>query len=1284
MGLYSESAEFKRALQRRRQEFAATLREFARQSQAEGRNDDANTQDFFITNRYEGNDPTFIRGKRGSVDYGTGDGTIFFSNDALNTTPTKKKNMILQRDPTYLDPLARYFFAMEQDRHQKFLSKTPSYTGIRRNAGSGELLTDEHSPDTRIHLPGIGNINTDVNINFNLGSLELEVHNVNGQRIEEIRLRGMSRAQAIQWQSAMRGQTAPADIAGHNGIYDQNKSKDDVADEGARTYLVFDSQFKYGSNSDQDFNFAQELVTLAKQGATDPFVAFNPAEGQRDWRDFFPTDTAELRNLYGGEAFPVEPLATGGTDSQTILVGGRNNPYVGRRMSRILSALDMTLSEFETAYPFWQLGRSAGRLWQESYHRIRDREDNTYGNNFKYISAVIDWLYRNVNEAVALRAANAALTEDEKTAITFDLPPLTYDFYDFETSTQVVEDGISSILELMPARQTSRVYGPNGRVPGLKNIVFDGKAYIKPEYNFTLADYESAVLNDYVPEAALPNLYVYDLATNTRLPGRQHPSWDTSEGRELAGRFDKLVTLNELVRGTLPTLNTGFTYQSMALRGYLTSYANAVRDEGVVVDTLSDVARSHYNIDSDLNGQDIYKLTYPKRKNFPMYIEIGIPIFNTFKGAVKEKREADDANQQRPTTPGDILGLGFESSFLVRNIRSAFEQDTTRQDMFLARTTGVKRAGNLALRDRLEGESQEDYDAYVRLALNSPGAAAMPQVIMKKNLKVADFDDWLENLDLDDIEGEFATFVGAKSKQKRGSGRNSNAFENWLSLNARNFSVQNMVMYEDFITGRKSLCESETIMLKLVKHSVADNGNKTVLQNFYFPNFRKKFPPEGEGDENSRLRGRPPLVDVVDEVIQFVDTQVKYDKQYYYELVAYDIVYGSTFEFRTRTSVFPDANTPPAANSLAFFSFNVNTKPNIKIVEYPIISDLFKERTRRQTRDDLSRDEIHRMSEDELEQIRTSNFGGYPIGRTLQEAEIGGVAYPKSKIKDLPPLPPEANIFGYQGIDNKVLINLAPTVGRFTGRDALPYIAFDDEEAAALAELSRNQVNANPSVPSGKIQYVGRTEGIVKMLIYRTEEMNTSVPNFQDLYKNFSGKLHKVLDLSQNATRDQKAMSYDFIDDLEPNRKYYYTFRIRNYRDAEQGNMSNPTAIYEVELKNENGFQTAFIQEYLPVLSSNRTPSKKMARFIEIKASDLMSDPITEISPSDGYLNSREGQFIARRSMLDHEGELGILTQKHGSSDPGKQFIIRLTSRDTGKKIDIAVDFRRKQDIIKE
>ena len=80
----------------------------------------------------------------------------------------------------------------------------------------------------------------------------------------------------------------------------------------------------------------------------------------------------------------------------------------------------------------------------------------------------------------------------------------------------------------------------------------------------------------------------------------------------------------------------------------------------------------------------------------------------------------------------------------------------------------------------------------------------------------------------------------------------------------------------------------------------------------------------------------------------------------------------------------------------------------------------------------------------------------------------------------------------------------------------------------------------------------------------------------------FSGKLHKLLDLNTVAPLANRARAYDFIDDVEPNKKYYYTFRTMNF--AKQ--MSNPSPIYEIELQSDEGFKTAVIQEYVPPIST--------------------------------------------------------------------------------------------------
>ena len=126
--------------------------------------------------------------------------------------------------------------------------------------------------------------------------------------------------------------------------------------------------------------------------------------------------------------------------------------------------------------------------------------------------------------------------------------------------------------------------------------------------------------------------------------------------------------------------------------------------------------------------------------------------------------------------------------------------------------------------------------------------------------------------------------------------------------------------YKDFLEGKKTLCESETLIYKLIKYAASPTNprDRTIIQNYFFANSNE--------------------VDMID----FVDTQIKYGKYYQYELYAYDIVYGSKFLFRTRFATFPSPGSLMVPSSdgeggtLGFYSFNVDTVPNVKIVEYPI------------------------------------------------------------------------------------------------------------------------------------------------------------------------------------------------------------------------------------------------------------------------------------------------------------------------------------------------------------
>ena len=121
-------------------------------------------------------------------------------------------------------------------------------------------------------------------------------------------------------------------------------------------------------------------------------------------------------------------------------------------------------------------------------------------------------------------------------------------------------------------------------------------------------------------------------------------------------------------------------------------------------------------------------------------------------------------------------------------------------------------------------------------------------------------------------------------------------------------------------------------------------------------------------------------------------------------------------------------------------------------------------------------------------------------------------------------------------------------------------------------------------------------------------------------------------------------------DTIESNKKYYYVARSIDYH----GHYSNPTPIYEVEILNENGL-------VIPITSvvdfakkeNNVDQNKSLKKYLKIQPA------------------IRHRIFNAEK-ISNNEVQLG-----NDEINPwSKTFKIRLTSKSTGKKIDINFKFK--------
>jgi len=255
-----------------------------------------------------------------------------------------------------------------------------------------------------------------------------------------------------------------------------------------------------------------------------------------------------------------------------------------------------------------------------------------------------------------------------------------------------------------------------------------------------------------------------------------------------------------------------------------------------------------------------------------------------------------------------------------------------------------------------------------------------------------------------------------------------------------------------------------------------------------------------------------------------------------------------------------------------------------------------------------------------------------------------------AKILDGPPVPPKISFVPYKDINNKVMIKLK---GEGTEYYEVPKIINQSEQ-----ELINELINTRGTDKQGRLLF--KTDDYLsKFEIFRTDIRPKS-------YTDFSGKVIKRVDL------EGKYSSYNHLDNIVPNKKYYYTFR--SY-DAHE-NFSNPSPVYEFILNDDNGF----LYPEVRIIQFDDTDyynfESNMQRYIQIRpsAQNIIFDP--ELI-NDDVKSAKDLGFVKTN---DSNPPLGI------ANDPvwGKNFKLRITSKTSGKKVDINFTFTKKHKIVEK
>jgi hypothetical protein len=475
--------------------------------------------------------------------------------------------------------------------------------------------------------------------------------------------------------------------------------------------------------------------------------------------------------------------------------------------------------------------------------------------------------------------------------------------------------------------------------------------------------------------------------------------------------------------------------------------------------------------------------------------------------------------------------------------------------------------------------------------------------------------------------------------------------------------------FYDMMRGKSNY--SETIMYHIVKRRVNETGQpQTKLQDYYFLN-------------SSEI-----------DVLKFIDTQVSYGVQYQYDIRAVVLSFGMSYEYTSPKLISEVTFDQTDYSQVEEYSEKDENLPEGPPQESaggststdPAFANAFNPEGS-QANQAAGSTEVEDTGEGlvltqelfDSQKAFDSIFEGVDLNSTV--SSIGGnfmtakvkvryrpdykllqvpFASTRSRVLDKPPIFPDALLTPYKGHNNKLLINLNQNVGEYFMKP----IMIDPDELEQYLKLADSQKikptlgDSQPAIEYKSDDPLG-DGGYFE--VYRTDKKPST-------YFDFADNLLTTIDgFHDTAVGHVNTDSASLVDNIKPNRKYYYMFRVVDVH----GNVSNPSAVFEIEMIDDGG-TVYMIQNIVELEEPNlKEVSKSFKKYLQIKP--VFHQTLMNVPKSTSPLPSAfdYGPFGS-------EGDI-----KLGTADTalwGKRFKIRITSKSSGKQIDLNVKFTRTDD----
>lgn len=248
-------------------------------------------------------------------------------------------------------------------------------------------------------------------------------------------------------------------------------------------------------------------------------------------------------------------------------------------------------------------------------------------------------------------------------------------------------------------------------------------------------------------------------------------------------------------------------------------------------------------------------------------------------------------------------------------------------------------------------------------------------------------------------------------------------------------------------------------------------------------------------------------------------------------------------------------------------------------------------------------------------------------------------------VYDSAPAKPSLQFFGFQGVDNRIKVLFSGYNDQYRAYEQ--NILAEDADKNAKAELYARQYYA---FDTDEIYYKSEMEDAD---VFELFVLDTKPRKYEDFAQAQRIEIKNTADPIEIKTLVQNNKPYgsSYSIPMEPNKDYWVIARVRDFN----GNISNPTEMYQLKIINDDGYINPLIKLFDP----NKVGLPEEA----------------QISPSFERLVYAAVPLVHAEPFLNDAGKVEVGT---GETSPfSKTYKVRIKSKKTNKKFDINVYFTK-------